>query len=146
MALLLQKTTDTPIKPKDIDTDDFWEGTFADRDAEWAAFWVVRFCQSRRSWAPFQLIQLYKYLEFTALPTDMSEVSEGELNSLLNLLNGDLVQFKGEVITLTVAFVATCYKTAPVLGLPRKRVKRISRRVPKVSKYELITTGDPFKP
>lgn len=136
MALLIQKTTDTPIRPKDIDTDDFWEGTFDDKVAR-AAFCVVRFCQSRRSWAPFQLDPYLRYL------SAMFSVAGDDL--VTSLVNAKLVQLQEGVVTLTTAFVATCYNTAPVRGLPRKKSKKRASRIPRVSKFRLMSE-DPFSP
>lgn len=139
MVLLLQQTTDTPIRPKDIDADG--AGAFPEKAMDDAAFRIIHYCQSRRTWAPFKLSQLTRYM-LALWPSWYDDDLEDGLNRLVSqrLIQRD----DKDQMTLTVAFVASCYKASPVQGLPRKKSKKRSRKAPAVSKFQLMSE-DPFR-
>lgn len=143
MVILIQQSSDTPVRPRDIDTDDTLLGTFGgDRDAELAAFWIVRLCQRHRSWRPFPISRLTSYIHVN----DGESSDEQLMAGLAVLTEKGLVRSDKGAVTLTTAFVATCYKAHPVQGMPRRKYARASRKTDKVSKYQRIKGEDPFQP
>jgi|SRR6478736_9033372 len=142
--LPIERTSDTPIRPKDIDGDSAFIGAFRQKEQEQAAIWIVRFCQARHSWKPFKVCDLASY----SMLNGGVEVSDIEkVLAFLSLFEGIIEQLSDcgvliveETVTLTTAFVARCYLHAPVLGLPVKKRVRKPKIDTRVSRYDLLKT------
>lgn len=131
--LLIERTTDTPIKPCNIDGDSAFTGVFGKREQENLAVWIVRLCQSRKSWLPFKLKDL---ANFYALH---NHIAVEDFEEAVLVMSGKrwLIVDDG-VITLAMAFVTLCYLHAPVLGLPRKKRIRKPKAIKRISRYEVL--------
>lgn len=135
-VIFIERSTDTPIRPKDIDSDSSFTNMLGQRRSEVAAYWVVRYCQARRSWKPFLFDNLAKFCghhdqQFSA--TAHSLLLEG----MADLVVRKLVQSDKGIVTLSTSFVARCYENSPIPGLPRKRRLRSSRARVR-SRYERL--------
>jgi hypothetical protein len=130
------RSTDTPIRPLDIESDNAFLNAFGQREPEVAAYWVVRFCQARRSWKPFLFDKLVRFclMHDASYPNG---VQDSLLEGLTDLVVGKFVLSDQGIVTLTTTFVARCYERAPIPGLPRKRRQRQPRKHVK-SRYERL--------
>jgi hypothetical protein len=93
--------THCPIQPSDIDTSQHFFDAFDHRETEISARWIVEFCQMRGSWQPFTVDELKAFYT----PNDGFT-----FNRLLPL---GYVTVTDGVCTLTIEFVAACYKSRP---------------------------------
>jgi len=134
--LLIERTSDTPIRPKDIDGDSAFIGAFGQREQETLALWIVRLCQARKSWRPFKITDLVNYY---AMHYGI-EAKDFEY-SLSFLTKQDWVVVEGEVVTLTIPFVAQCYLHAPILRLPLRKKVRKPKVIERISRYERLMKG-----
>ena len=132
MVILIRQPSDTPIRPRDIDVDEGLADAFSG-DAEVAAHWIVRYCQTRRTWAPFGLATFRHYAD-TYYIDAKCQIPDG----IEALVDSGLVRSEAGNLTLTSDFVASCYKAAPVQGMPRKKRRRIKRRPDDVSRFQMI--------
>jgi len=131
--LLIERTSDTPIRPKDIDGDSAFIGAFGQREQETLALWIVRLCQARKSWRPFKITDLANYYAI-----HYGIKAEDFAYSLSFLTKQDWVVVTEGTVTLTTSFVAQCYLHAPVLGLPlRKRVRK-PKVIERISRLERL--------
>lgn len=121
--LLILRSSDTPIRPRDIESELAFAQTFGKRESEVAAYWIVRYCQAQRSWAPFDFDRLVRFC--SAHDPRFSKIYDYLLEGVSELVVDGLVQTEKKVVTLTTGFVARCYGAAPVAGLPRKRPVRV---------------------
>lgn len=137
--LLVERSSDTPIRPKDIESDHAFTNTFGKRDAEIAAYWIVRYCQSRRSWLPFMFEQIatFCYVHDQRTAAAYNFLMEG----VVHLVIDGLVRLDKQKVTLTTTFIARCYASAPVQGMPRKRGPRKPRKNVR-SRYQRIFDDD----
>jgi len=130
------RSTDTPIRPLDIESDNAFVNTFGGREPEVAAYWIVRFCQARRSWKPFMFEKLANYCSHhDRVFTDNAR--NYLLEGLTELVVRKFISSNKGQVTLTTSFVARCYGAAPIPGLPRKSVPRQSSKKAK-SRYERL--------
>lgn len=137
--LLILRSSDTPIRPRDIESELAFAQTFGQRESEVAAYWIVRYCQSRRSWAPFDFDRLVSYCQ--AHDPRFSKIYDYLVEGVSGLAVGGFVQTEQKVVTLTTGFVARCYGAAPIAGIPRKRPLKVRTRAR--SRYErLIDDAD----
>jgi hypothetical protein len=120
--LLILRGSDTPIRPRDIESDLVLANTFGKRESEVTAYWVVRYCQSRRSWTPFNFDKLVRFC--TAHDQRFTRIYEYLLEGVSELVVGGFLCLEQKVVTVTTGFIARCYGAAPVAGLPRKRHRR----------------------
>jgi len=140
MTLRITSSSDTPIRPKDIDIDASFVGLYGgQRETEVAAYWVVRFCQAKRSWRPFAYESL---LQFCLAHTE-PEAKQYLRTGVVGLIVEGSLALEHELLTLTLKFVAKCYGAAPLRGLPRrKRPKKVLREVYLKSCLEQILEDD----
>jgi hypothetical protein len=131
-TLLIERATDTPIRPRDVDGSGSFKGGFGQDNAGRAAWWIVRFCQARGSWTPFNMSQLLQFCWEHAAGTETDCVADFTFDERW------VYQREDARIVLTTAFVARCYQYAPVLGLPRKRKPRTPKSVKRMSRYERL--------
>ncbi len=124
--LLILRSSDTPIRPRDIESELAFVQTFGKRESEVAAHWIVRYCQARRSWAPFSFDLLVQYCQ--AHDSRFSKIYDYLVEGVSELVVEGFVQTENKVVTLTTGFVARCYGAAPVAGLPRKRTLKVRTR------------------
>jgi hypothetical protein len=132
-GLPIERNSDTPIRPKDIDGDSAFIGAFDKREQEVLALWIVRLCQARRSWRPFKITELADYyaIHYGAKAEDFER-------NLGSLTKHDWLLLKNGVVTITTAFVALCYLHAPILGLPLKKRVRKPKVDDRISRYERL--------
>lgn len=133
--LLIHRSSDTPIRPRDIESDSAFLKTFGTREPEIAAYWIVRYCQSRRSWLPFEFDKLVRFCQ--AHDPTHSRVHHYLLEGVTELVVNGFLRSEKAFVTLTTSFVARCYSAAPVPGLPRKRYPR-GKPSPAKRRYERL--------
>lgn len=140
MTLRITSSSDTPIRPKDIDSDATFVGLYGgQRETEVAAYWVVRFCQAKRSWRPFAYESLLQYCVAHTAPEAKRYLRTG----IVALIVEGSLALEEELLTITSRFVAKCYGAAPLRGLPRrKRPKKILQEVYLKSSLEQILEDD----
>lgn len=138
--LLIQRSSDTPIRPRDIESDTSFTKLFGKREAEVAAYWVIRYCQARRSWAPFEFDKLVRFC--MAHDSRFTKIHAYLLEGVTELVVNGFVQTEKKVVILSTAFVARCYGASPVLGLPRKRYPRVKPSKARSCYERLIDDAD----
>jgi hypothetical protein len=121
--LLIHRSSDTPIRPRDIESDTTFDKVFGKRECEVAAYWVVRYCQARRSWAPFEFDRLVRFC--LAHDSRFQKLHDYLLEGVSELVLQGFLQTEKRSVTLTTSFVARCYGSSPVAGLPRRRPVRV---------------------
>lgn len=126
MTLRITSSSDTPIRPKDIDSDSSFVGVYGgQRETEVAAYWVVRYCQAKRSWRPFAYESLLQFCSAHE-PTAKTYLRTG----VVGLLVDSALVLEQELLTVTTKFIAKCYGAAPLRGLPRrKRMRKVFEEV-----------------
>jgi len=138
-VLLIHRSSDTPIKPKDCDNEreHSFSRLFGKRESDFAAYWIVRFCQARRSFTPFEHDRFTYFCVAHEDPRLREKLREG----IQDLVLSNLVKLDGLTLTLTAQFVASCYKAAPVQGLPKKKSAR-KKNGSGMSYIERLIEGD----
>jgi hypothetical protein len=121
--LLIHRSSDTPIRPRDIESEFSFDKVFGKREPEVAAYWIVRYCQARRSWAPFEFDRLVRFC--LAHDSRFQKIHHYLLEGVSELVLQGFVQIEKKEVTLTTSFVARCYGASPVAGFPRKRHVRV---------------------
>ncbi len=120
--LLILQSSDTPLRPRDIESEVTFTQTFGKRESGVAAYWIIRYCQARRSWTPFEFDKLVHFC--MAHDSRFSKIYDYLLEGVSELVVNGFMRSEKKVVTLTTGFVARCYGAAPVPGLPRKRTLR----------------------
>jgi hypothetical protein len=116
---LIHQSSDTPLRPRDIESETSFDKVFGKRESDVAAYWIVRYCQAKRTWVPFEFDKLVRFC--MAHDPRFRKIHNYLLEGVAELVVQGLVQTENRVLTLSTVFVARCYGAAPVLGLPRKR-------------------------
>jgi hypothetical protein len=137
---LIQRSSDTPIRPRDIESEVAFTQTFGKRESEVAAYWIVRYCQAQRSWSPFEFDKLVRFC--MAHDSRFTKIQAYLLEGVSELVVNGFVRTENKVVTLTTTFVARCYGAAPVMGLPRKRYPRVKPSKAKSCYERLIEDAD----
>lgn len=138
--LLIHRSTDTPIRPRDVESETAFVKAFGKRESEVAAYWIVRYCQSKRSWLPFDFDKLVRFCQ--AHDPAHTRIYNYLLEGVSELVVGGFVVSEKRVVTLTTSFVARCYGAAPVPGLPRMRRPRVKRSQARRLHERLIDDAD----
>jgi hypothetical protein len=127
MTLGITSSSDTPIRPKDIDSDATFIGLFGgQRETEVVAYWIIRYCQAKRSWRPFTYESLLAY----CLAHTEDAAKRYLMAGVVGLHADKAVLIDANVLTLTTRFVAQCYSIAPLRGMPRrKRTRKVLQEV-----------------
>lgn len=120
MSFLIERSSDTPLRPRDVAADNIHQA-FGSRDAEVAAIYIVRFCQGKGNWKPFTFQAL---LDLCIAAGDQLEKAKNRLTEGLTTLTlGEFIRRDGDLITLSTAFVARCYLKSPARVDPKKRIR-----------------------
>lgn len=135
MSLPIERSSDTPLRPKDIDGENGLYSAFGNREAEVTALALLRYCQLRGSWKPFAFEDLVAYC---SVGQDVTKTKSYLDKGIETLTMGEFLIRKGDRIILTTAFVARCYQKAPVLGVPRKRVRKPKSKDPVRTRFERL--------
>ncbi len=117
--LLIQQSSDTPIRPKDVESETIFSRVFNTRESDIAAYWIVRYCQAQRSWTPFEFERFVRFC--SAHDPRFTKIREYLLEGVAELVVNGFVQTSERKVVLSTLFVARCYGAAPVLGFPRRR-------------------------
>ena len=140
MTLPINHSSDTPIRPRDVDSSNTFVSAFGKRETEVTAFLVVRFCQLKKNWKPFTVEAFTQYCLSAHDHGSEAKVRSYLLDGLTHLNMGEYIRIDKGVVTLTTAFVARCYQKAPVLGTPRKRSPK--PKLYRANRYDRLASGE----
>lgn len=102
-------STDYPIRPEDIDSRNYFLGTFGSFEAEETARCIVRFCQRSGDWGPFTI-------------SDLQRLVADRLHSAIRMIEGknalgaeyvERDECEPKVYYVTDHFIDYCYAAFP---------------------------------
>ena len=102
----VRSSTDYPIKPNDINTDQHFYGAFGKDEMGRSAKWIVMLCQKKRGWKPFTLKELDDFRHKKGVPGFESFSFHG-------LDTDQLIIKEGDEYYVTHEFITRCFLNSP---------------------------------
>ena len=115
----------TPILPAHINTKDHFWDAFGHNETEVSANWIVRLCQELGGWKPFSLEQLTTFYHRWRPANERFDFNRLIEPGVARSRDGAYSTGGGWVTlddagnyTVTVDFIARCYKSSPAKSVP----------------------------